>query len=115
GGGVDNGGAAEARGGMPGRLQVGQTQRLRQTDDRLIVTEENPGGPVMSSYSFDGKETTNANGPMTSKSKTKWDGVALVTDSTSTIDTGRDAAGAGGQGRGGAGRGGRVSIKAREV
>jgi hypothetical protein len=70
-----------------------------QTDDRLIVTEEAPDGPVMSSYSLDGKETTNHVGNAVTKSKTKWEGVAIVTDSTRTTDSGR----------------GKVEMKTREV
>jgi hypothetical protein len=105
GNGGNNGDAADARGGQPLRMQVGQTFHLRQTDRQLIVTEDNPDGPAMSSYTLDGKETTNTIGATTSKSKTKWDGVALVTDSTRTIDTGRD------NGPGG----GKFTIKTHEV
>jgi hypothetical protein len=93
GGNGGNGGAPQGDGGdqaaRPQRLEEGQTVRIRQTDDRLIVTEEASGGPVMSSFSFDGKEITNSAGNATTKSKTKWEGVAIVTDSTRTTDTGR--------------------------
>jgi hypothetical protein len=81
----DNG----ARNDRPQRLEVGQTVRIKQTDERLIVTEEAQGGPVMSSYGLDGKETTNRTGQATTKSKTKWEGVALVTDITRSMETPR--------------------------
>jgi hypothetical protein len=74
----------------PKRLEVGQTVRLRQTDDRLIVTQDDGQGVVtMSSYSLDGKESDNRTGQISAKSKTKWEGVALVTDMTRSMDTGR--------------------------
>jgi hypothetical protein len=84
----------------PQRLEVGQVVRLRQTDERLIVTQDDGQGvATMSNYTLDGKESTNRIGQMTTKSKTKWDGVALVTDMTRSMDTGR----------------GNVDIKSREV
>lgn len=62
----------------------------RQTDDRLIVTQDEGQGIVtMTSYSLDGKESTNRTGAMTTKSKTKWDGVALVTDMTRAMESSR--------------------------
>ena len=74
----------------PQRLEVGQIVRLRQTDDRLIVTQDEGQGVVtMNSYSLDGKESTNRTGEMSTKSKTKWEGVALVTDMTRSMQTGR--------------------------
>jgi len=81
-----NGGRPE----RPQRLAVGQIVRLRQTDDRLIVTQDDGQGVVtMSNFTLDGKESINRAGQMTSKSKTKWDGVALVTDMTRSMETGR--------------------------
>jgi len=81
-----NGGRAD----RPQRLEVGQTIRIRQTDDRLIVTEDDGQGvATMNSYSLDGKESANRTGQATTKSKTKWEGVALVTDITRSMDTGR--------------------------
>jgi hypothetical protein len=75
----------------PQRLEVGQIVRLRQTGDRLIVTQdEGQGVATMSNYTLDGKESTNRTGQMTTKSKTKWDGVALVTDMTRSMETGRN-------------------------
>jgi hypothetical protein len=83
----------------PLRPEVGQVVRMRQTDTQLIVTEEGSAGPVMSNYTLDGKDTTNTTGIAVTRSKTKWEGVALVTDSTRTMDTGR----------------GKVSMKSREI
>ena len=79
----------ETRDDRPQRLEVGQTVRIKQTDERLIVTEEAQGGPVMSSYGLDGKESTNRTGQATTKSKTKWEGAALVTDITRSMETPR--------------------------
>ena len=74
----------------PQRLEVGQVVRLRQTHERLIVTQDDGQGvATMSSYMLDGKESTNRTGQMTTKSKTKWEGVALVTDMTRSMETGR--------------------------
>jgi hypothetical protein len=91
----DNGG----RGDRPQRLEEGQTVRIRQTDDRLIVTEQQADGAMMSNYPLDGKETTNNAGNAVTRSKTKWEGVAIVTDSTRTTDTGR----------------GKLEMKSREI
>jgi len=84
----------------PQRLEVGQTIHIRQTDDQLIVTQgDGQGTSTMSSYTLDGKESTNKAGQMTTKSKSRWEGVALVTDMTRSMDTQR----------------GNVDIKSREV
>ena len=92
--GQGNGDPNDANGGRPERpqrLEVGQVVRLRQTDDRLIVTQdEGQGVATMSNYTLDGKESTNRTGQMTTKSKTKWEGVALVTDMTRSVETGRN-------------------------
>jgi len=81
-----NGGRPE----RPQRLEVGQIVRLRQTDDRLIVTQDDGQGvATMSNYTLDGKESINRIGQMTTKSKSKWEGVALVTDMTRSMETGR--------------------------
>jgi len=74
----------------PQRPEVGQTIHVRQTDDHLIVTEDEGQGVVtMNSYGLDGKESTNTTGQATTKSKTKWEGVALVTDMTRSMATPR--------------------------
>ncbi len=83
----DNGARADRE---PQRPAVGQTIHIRQTDDRLIVTEDaGQGAAVMNSYSLDGKESTNRTGQASMKSKTKWEGVALVTDVTRSMETPR--------------------------
>jgi hypothetical protein len=99
GGDRDAAGGTGGRAAQPQRLEEGQTVRIRQTDERLIVTEETPDGATMSSYSLDGKETSNNAGNAVTKSKSKWEGVAIVTDSTRTTDTGR----------------GKLEMKSREV
>jgi len=67
-------------------LSQGDVMRISQTQERLIVTRKSPDGEVMTSYSLDGKETKNQPSPeIEIKSKTKWEGVALVTDSTQTM------------------------------
>jgi len=83
---ADNGARADR---APRRPEVGQTVHIRQTDDRLIITEDDQGGGVMSSYALDGKESTNRTGDATAKSKTRWEGVALVTDVTRSMNTPR--------------------------
>ena len=98
------GGGGRRQGGTGRRgeagLSQGDTLRVSQTTDRLIVTRAAPEGDVMSSYSLDGKETKNHPSPEVEvKSKTKWDGATLVTDSTRTTDTGQ----------------GKTSAKTREV
>jgi hypothetical protein len=87
GGGRRQGGGAGARRGAAG-LSQGDVLRVSQTTDRLIVTRVTSEGDVQSSYTLDGKETKNHPSPEVEiKSKTKWDGAALVTDSTQTTDT----------------------------
>lgn len=73
----------------PQRLQVGDVVHIKQTDDRLIVTQDASGGPEMNSYELDGKTSTNRAGQGTMKSTTKWEGVALVTDITRSMQTQR--------------------------
>ena len=96
-------GANDTSGDRPARPQrpeVGQTIHIRQTDDRLIVTEDEGQGVVtMNSYTLDGKESSNRTGDAATKSKTKWEGVALVTDMTRSMATQR----------------GNVEMKSREV
>ena len=53
---------------------------LRQTDEALIVIDE--GRSLMSSYPFDGRETSNPGpGDSTVTSTARWEGVALVIES----------------------------------
>lgn len=94
GGGPPEGGRAVIAG-----PEIGQKVVIKQTADRLIVRTSAPGGDQMLSYALDGRETTNMLGPATIKSKTKWEGATLVTDSTAKIE----------------GPHGNVSLKRREV
>ena len=81
---------ANADAERPRRLEVGQTVRIRQTDERLIITDDDGQGvATMNSYTLDGKETTNKTGQATTKSKSKWEGVALVTDVSRSMQTPR--------------------------
>jgi hypothetical protein len=104
GGGGSRDGGGGGRGGGERReaatLREGDVLRISQTVDRLIITRESPGGALMTSYTLDGKETKNRPSPdVEMKSKTRWEGVALVTDSTQTFASGR----------------GDVSMKTREI
>jgi hypothetical protein len=68
-------------------LSQGDSLQITQNPERLIVTRKTADGEVMTSYTLDGKETKNMPSPdVEIKSKTKWEGVALVTDSTQTVD-----------------------------
>lgn len=79
---------------------VGDVVTLKQTAERLIVTREGDGGSVMTSYTLDGSETKGAGaGGGTSTSKARWEGVALVTETSTAMETPR----------------GRMTIKSREV
>jgi hypothetical protein len=79
------GGRGAARAGAG--LQQGDTMRIAQTPERLIVTRLSPDGDVMTSYTLDGKETKNHPSPeIEIKSKTRWEGVALVTNSEQIAD-----------------------------
>ena len=81
-------------------LSEGELLRISQSEERLIITRDTPEGAVMTSYTLDGKETKNHPSPDEEvTSKTRWDGVALVTDSTQSI----------------ASRRGDISIKTREL
>jgi hypothetical protein len=99
-------GGSRDRGGRGGErrgdamLREGDVLRISQTAERLIITRESPEGAVMTSYTLDGKETKNHPSPdVEVKSKTRWEGVALVTDGTQNVSTGR----------------GDVSMKTREI
>ena len=84
-GGGGRGGGARAGGAT---LREGDVLKISQTTDRLIITREAPEGAVMTSYTLDGKEAKNHPSPdVEIKSKTHWEGVALVTDSTQTFQS----------------------------
>ena len=88
-GGGRNGGG-RGGGARPGAatLREGDVLRISQTRERLIITREAPEGAVMTNYTLDGKETKNRPSPdVEIKSKTRWEGVALVTDSTQSYAT----------------------------
>ena len=79
------GGRGAARAGAG--LQQGDTMRIAQTPERLIVTRLSSDGDVMTSYTLDGKETKNHPSPeIEIKSKSRWEGVALVTNSEQIAD-----------------------------
>lgn len=114
GGGRQDGGARSggdgSRGGREGqppegsrlgfaRYEVGQRIRIRQTADNLIVTIPTASGEQMKSYPFDGRETSDAGEAAGVKSKTTWEGAAIVTDTARQISGGR----------------GNVTLKTREV
>ena len=80
-------------------LQEGQRVRIKQSPERLIVTIAGESGEQMNAYALDGSESSNASGRGTVKSKTRWEGVALVTESTRTMEGPR----------------GEVTLKMREV
>ncbi len=66
----------------------------------MIITTEGPDSAVMMNYTVDGKETKNRlSDDVEVKSKTTWEGVALVTNSSQQVSGGR----------------GSVTIKTREI
>ncbi|MEQ1897667.1 MAG: hypothetical protein ABL971_09825 [Vicinamibacterales bacterium] len=69
---------------------VGDVVTLKQTAERLIVTREGEDGAVMMSYMLDGE---------TSTSKSRWEGVALVTELSNAVESPR----------------GKMTMKSREV
>ena len=83
GGGGDRGG--RGRGAIVGPpYQEGDRVTLRQTNEALIVIDE--GRSLMSSYPFDGRETSNPGpGDSTVTSTAKWEAVALVIESVVSV------------------------------
>ena len=64
--------------------QEGDRVTLRQTNEALIVIDE--GRSLMSSYPFDGRETSNPGpGDSTITSTAKWEAVALVIESVVSV------------------------------
>ncbi len=95
-GGIGGGGGGRGRGGRAGRggqrgggvlgapYQEGDRVTLRQTSEALIVTDETRSR--MSRYPFDGRETSNPGpGDSTVRSKTSWEGAALVIESALSV------------------------------
>lgn len=76
--------------GMGAMYHVGDVVTLKQTAERLIVTREGEDGAVMMSYMLDGE---------TSTSKSRWEGVALVTELSNAVESPR----------------GKMTMKSREV
>ena len=87
------------RSGSMTLLQKGQRVRVKQSAERLIVTIPNESGEQMSAYALDGSESSNTSGRSTIKSKTTWEGAALVTEGTRRMEGPR----------------GEVTLKTREV
>lgn len=91
-GGMHRGGQGRPQaqgGGMRGgfaRLHEGNKVRVKQTADRITVTFPTEDGEQMNTYALDGSESSNIAGETSVKSKTKWEGVALVTDSSRKIE-----------------------------
>lgn len=84
GGGRREGGPG-GRGGRMGMFEKGQRVRVKQTADRLTVTASGESGEQMNAYALDGSESTNQTGRGTLKSRTKWEGAALVTEGTRSV------------------------------
>lgn len=88
-GGGQGGGQADGRqsrgGAFSAMFEKGDRVSIRQTADALIVSDESR--QRVSNYPFDGRETSNrgAGDNTTVKTKTRWEGVALVTESTQTL------------------------------
>ena len=92
-GGSRGGGDMRGGGGRGGRgrgaivgppYQEGDRVTLRQTNEALIVIDE--GRSLMSSYPFDGRETSNPGpGDSTVTSTAKWEAVALVIESVVSV------------------------------
>ena len=94
--GIGGGGGGRGQDGRAGRggqrrgavvgspYQEGDRVTLRQTNEALIVTDETRSR--MSRYPFDGRETSNPGpGDSTVKSKTSWEGAALVIESSLSV------------------------------
>ena len=70
-------------------LRQGDTLRIRQTDDQLILTTGGDSAQMIA-YALNGKQTTNKlSDTLTVKTKAKWNGTTLVTTSEQSFDTGR--------------------------
>jgi hypothetical protein len=78
-------GARQGRGGAFGAVfENGDRVSIRQTANALIVSDERRS--QISSYPIDGRETSNPGvGDNMVKTKTRWEGVALVTESAQTV------------------------------
>lgn len=90
GGGPGGGGRREGdgggRGGPMAMLEKGHRIRITQTAERLVVTSTGESGEQTNAYALDGSESTNAAGRGTVRSRTKWEGAALVTEGTRNME-----------------------------
>jgi hypothetical protein len=74
-------------GGGGGRGPAGpQTLSIAQTATDFTVERETPNGVVKMVYKLDGTESENNTGRGTSKTKSVWEGAALVTSGTQTMN-----------------------------
>jgi hypothetical protein len=97
-----SGGRAGEAGGGRGPMAMpekGQRLRVKQSVERLIVTTPHGSDEQMNTYALDGSESTNTSERGTVKSRTKWEGAALVTEGTRKFE----------------GPMGEVTLKSREV
>ncbi|HVZ22542.1 MAG TPA: hypothetical protein VG871_15820 [Vicinamibacterales bacterium] len=72
-------------------LRQGEVLEIRQTADHLILTTHSDDSDAqMISYALDGKDTNNKlSDTLTIKTKAKWNGATLVTDTEQTFSSGR--------------------------
>ncbi len=79
---------------------VGEVVTIKQSPEFLIVTREGEGVTAMGSYALDGSEVKHEGlGGGASSSKSRWEGVALVTELSTAMETPR----------------GKMTMKSREV
>lgn len=71
-----------------GMMAIARTDRIQQTAEQLKVTRtlNGPDGPITGTvtYGFDGAEYANTFGPLSQKSRLRWEGAVLVISTTST-------------------------------
>jgi hypothetical protein len=84
GGGMGGGGGGGGGGGMGGMMAAPIT--ITQTDKQLVETRTTPNGDRVTTYNLDGTESVNSTGRGESKSKARWEGDALIIETTSTFN-----------------------------
>lgn len=82
-----SGGPARGGGGRMAIMEKGQRVRIKQTAERLTVTSSGESGEQMNAYTLDGSESTNASRRGDVTTRTKWEGAALVTEGTRSINS----------------------------
>lgn len=95
GGGGTGGGGATATGSGGGMVRMsggggaGGAVETVVTQSATSLTIERIMGPVTQTYvhTFDGAENLNANGRVTTRTKSRWEGASLVTEGTSHVST----------------------------